>query len=86
MTNPQPTPAALRELREQGLTVGDIARLFGLHPQAVIVMLEERHVEEGGTDAPLPRVVESILDSAHRAQRRDLRKEVPGVALRANRP
>lgn len=55
----QPTPAAVRELRQFGLTLGDIARMFRVHPKAV----------------------ESILDSAHPLQRRELRKEVSGVAL-----
>ena len=50
---------AIRDLRQFGLTVGDIARMFRVHPKAV----------------------ESILDSPGPAQRRDLRKEVSGVAL-----
>lgn len=51
----QVVPAIL-ELRRSGLTIGDIARLFGVHTKAV----------------------ESILDSEGCAERRDLRKEVPG--------
>lgn len=50
----QPTPAAVRELRQFGLTLGDIARMFRVHPKAV----------------------ESILDSAGPAQKRDLRTTI----------
>ncbi len=34
-----PPIAAVRELRRSGLTVGDIARLFGVHPKAVASIL-----------------------------------------------
>ncbi len=34
-----PPVAAIRELRRYGLTVGDIARLFGVHPKAVAAMI-----------------------------------------------
>ena len=35
-----PPEAAIRELRQSGLTVGDIARLFGVHPKVVASILD----------------------------------------------
>lgn len=36
-----PPVAAILELQRSGLTVGDIARLFGVHPRVVAEMLAE---------------------------------------------
>ncbi len=35
-----PPEAAIRELRRSGLTVDDIARMFGVHPRAVASILD----------------------------------------------
>ena len=35
----QPTPATVRELRRQGLTTADIAKMFRLHPRPVASIL-----------------------------------------------
>ena len=53
MTNPQPQPPeiplgappseTIRELRRSGLTVGDIARLFRVHPKVVASILSPEH-------------------------------------------
>ncbi len=45
-----PPVAAILELREQGLTVGDIARLFGVHSKAVSVMLKAKVPERPSLD------------------------------------
>ena len=54
MANPQPQPPATgaflpetaRELRRSGLTVNDIAMLFGIHPRAVSDLLNDRASNE----------------------------------------
>ena len=42
----QSTPAAVRKLRRSGLTVADIARLFGVHPRAISSLLSPDNDED----------------------------------------
>ena len=62
----QPTPAAVRELRQFGLTVGDIARMFRVHPKAV-----RRIIEDGGESD----LKYSLKENSHDGRNSDSRKK-----------
>ena len=79
VTNPQPQlpasppgvslPETIRELRASGLTVGDIARLFGVHPKAVGAVLTP-NTDETVAESRL-KVVRESGDGSHSGENKN---------------
>jgi hypothetical protein len=60
-----PPVAAILELRRSGLTVADIARLFGVHSKAVESILDSAHCphRRDQTDLPLGPIPPKLRES-----------------------